>query len=136
MGKGDDLITFKVPKVEKIRSLNLLEPQGPAQACSGKTLPVTCRVIDSFNTTNSAFSYIILCVFFMVLKTNRYYYSTHPSIVCPLIKLFPLRYELIIDIFLSTPYISCMNLRIYMKHKTNLSYIHSTEKCSISHRKS
>jgi hypothetical protein len=37
--KGDDLTTFTVPKVEKIRYLNLPNPQGPAQACSGKTLP-------------------------------------------------------------------------------------------------
>jgi hypothetical protein len=36
---GDDLTTFIVPKVEKIRSLNLPDPQGLAQACSGKTLP-------------------------------------------------------------------------------------------------
>ena len=36
--KGDDITTFIVPNVEKIRSLNLLYPQGPAQACSGKTL--------------------------------------------------------------------------------------------------
>jgi hypothetical protein len=36
---GDDLTTFIVPKVKKIRSLNLPDPQGPAQACSGKTLP-------------------------------------------------------------------------------------------------
>jgi hypothetical protein len=39
--KGDDLRTFIVPKVEKIRSLNLLESQGPAQACSRKTLPLS-----------------------------------------------------------------------------------------------
>jgi hypothetical protein len=38
--KGDDLTTFIVPKVEKIRSLNLPDPQGPAQASSGRTLPV------------------------------------------------------------------------------------------------
>jgi hypothetical protein len=38
--KGDDLTTFIVPKVEKIRSLNLPYPHGPAQAFSGKTLPV------------------------------------------------------------------------------------------------
>ena len=38
--KGDDITTFIVPKVEKIRSLNLPEPLGPAQACSGKTLPL------------------------------------------------------------------------------------------------
>jgi hypothetical protein len=37
---GDDLTTFIVPKVEKLRSLNLPDPQGPAQACSGKTLPL------------------------------------------------------------------------------------------------
>ena len=37
--KGDDITTFIVPKVEKIRSLNLPDPQGPAQACSEKTLP-------------------------------------------------------------------------------------------------
>jgi hypothetical protein len=38
--KGDDLTTFIVPKVEKIRSLNLPDHQGPAQASSGKTLPL------------------------------------------------------------------------------------------------
>jgi hypothetical protein len=38
--KGDDLSTFTVPKVEKIRSLSLPDPQGPAQACNGKTLPL------------------------------------------------------------------------------------------------
>jgi hypothetical protein len=32
--------TFIVPKVEKIRSLNLPDLQGPAQACSGKPLPL------------------------------------------------------------------------------------------------
>jgi hypothetical protein len=37
--KGDDLTTFIVPKVEKIRSLKLLEPQEPAQACKGKISP-------------------------------------------------------------------------------------------------
>jgi hypothetical protein len=36
---GVDLTTFIVPKVEKIRSLNLPEPQGSVQACSGKSLP-------------------------------------------------------------------------------------------------
>ena len=40
MRKGDDLITFIVPKVEKIRGLNLPDPHGPAQACSGKALPL------------------------------------------------------------------------------------------------
>ena len=38
MRKGDDLTIFTVPKVEKIQSLNLPDPQGPARACSGKTL--------------------------------------------------------------------------------------------------
>jgi hypothetical protein len=38
--KGDDLTTFIVPKVEKIRSLNLPDPQGLAQTCNGKTLPL------------------------------------------------------------------------------------------------
>ena len=41
---GDDLITFVVPKVEKIRSPNLPNPQGPAQACSGKTLPLPVQL--------------------------------------------------------------------------------------------
>ena len=36
--RGDDLTTFIVPKVEKIRSLNLPDPQGSTQACSGKIL--------------------------------------------------------------------------------------------------
>jgi hypothetical protein len=35
--KGDDLTTFIEPNVEKIRSLNLLVPQGALQVCSGKT---------------------------------------------------------------------------------------------------
>jgi hypothetical protein len=33
-----------MPEVEKIQSLNLPDPQGPFQACSGKTLPLP--VID------------------------------------------------------------------------------------------
>jgi hypothetical protein len=35
VSRCDDLATFTVPKVEKIRSLNLPDPQGLAQACSG-----------------------------------------------------------------------------------------------------
>jgi hypothetical protein len=38
--KGDDLTTFTVPKVEKIRSHNLPDPQGPLQAYNRKTLPL------------------------------------------------------------------------------------------------
>jgi hypothetical protein len=38
--KGDDLTTFIGPEVEKIRSVNVPDPQGPAQACSGRTLPL------------------------------------------------------------------------------------------------
>jgi hypothetical protein len=41
---GDELTTFIVPKVEKIRSLNLPDPQGPVQACNGKPLPYTVYV--------------------------------------------------------------------------------------------
>jgi hypothetical protein len=49
--KGDDISTFIVPKVENIRSLNLPDPQGPAQACSGKTLPFTSqRGFLTYNT--------------------------------------------------------------------------------------
>jgi hypothetical protein len=52
--KADDFTTFTVPKVEKIRSLNLLDPKGPAQARSektfiykGKDLSVTaCKIIE------------------------------------------------------------------------------------------
>jgi hypothetical protein len=48
---GDDLTTFIVPNVEKIRSLDLPDPQRPVQARSAKTLPlpfldlypVTCK---------------------------------------------------------------------------------------------
>jgi hypothetical protein len=40
VSKGDYLTTFIVPKVEKIRSLNLADPQGPTCASSGKTLPL------------------------------------------------------------------------------------------------
>jgi hypothetical protein len=39
-GEKGDLITFTMPKVEKIQSLNLPDPQGPAQNCRGKTLPL------------------------------------------------------------------------------------------------
>ena len=39
MPKGDDLTTFIVPEVMKIRSLNLPDPQVPVQACSRNTLP-------------------------------------------------------------------------------------------------
>jgi hypothetical protein len=42
---GDDLTTFIMPKVEKIRGLNLPDPQGPSQACIGKTLPFTFIVM-------------------------------------------------------------------------------------------
>ena len=40
MRKSDDLTTFIVPKLEKIQNLNLLEPQEPHQACSGRPLPL------------------------------------------------------------------------------------------------
>ena len=36
MRKGDDLTTFTGPKVEKIRSLNLPDPQEPARPVAGK----------------------------------------------------------------------------------------------------
>ena len=39
MSKGGDLTIFMVAKIERSRSLNLLEPQQPLQACSGKPLP-------------------------------------------------------------------------------------------------
>jgi hypothetical protein len=45
--KGDDLTTFIVPKVEKIRSLNLPEPHGPAQARSGKALSLHLPILTS-----------------------------------------------------------------------------------------
>jgi hypothetical protein len=48
--KSDDLTTFIVPKVEKIWSLNLPDPQGPAQACSGKPLPFTWDLRTGFIT--------------------------------------------------------------------------------------
>ena len=35
MSKGDDLTTVIVPKADKIRSLNLPDPQGPAQPVAG-----------------------------------------------------------------------------------------------------
>ena len=44
MRKGDDLTAFIVPKVEKIQSLNLPDPQGPAQACGGKTFITSKRI--------------------------------------------------------------------------------------------
>ena len=40
MRKGDDLTIFIASKVKKIRSLNLPDPQGLSQACSGQTLPL------------------------------------------------------------------------------------------------
>ena len=40
MCKGDDLITFIAPKVEKIRSLNLPEPLGPPWPVAGPPLPL------------------------------------------------------------------------------------------------
>ena len=57
MRKGDDLTTFIVPKVEKIRSLNLRDPQGPAQACSGKALPLPFLIIlrDTNKKSDSVF---------------------------------------------------------------------------------
>ena len=44
-----------MPKVEKIRSLNLPDPQGPVQACSGKALPFT-DIVD-FITSERAQSF-------------------------------------------------------------------------------
>jgi hypothetical protein len=44
VGKGDDLTAFIVPKVEKIQSLNLPDPQGPTQDCSGKTFITSKRM--------------------------------------------------------------------------------------------
>jgi hypothetical protein len=43
---GKDSRCVRVLKVEKIRSFNLPDPQGPARACSGKTLPLlqTCII--------------------------------------------------------------------------------------------
>jgi hypothetical protein len=41
--KGDGLTTLIAPKVEKILSLYLPDSQGPAQACSGKSLPLLYR---------------------------------------------------------------------------------------------
>ena len=38
MRKGDDLTTFIVPKVEKIRGLNLPEPLGPPRPVAGQLL--------------------------------------------------------------------------------------------------
>jgi hypothetical protein len=42
-------------KVEKIRSLNLPDPQGPAQACRGKTLLFTFTVINMITTSYPLF---------------------------------------------------------------------------------
>ena len=41
MLKADDLTTFIVPNVKKIRSLNLPDPQGPVEACSGTAFYTT-----------------------------------------------------------------------------------------------
>ena len=38
MCKADDLTAFIVPNVKKIRGLNLPDPHGPVQACSGTAL--------------------------------------------------------------------------------------------------
>ena len=57
MRKGDDLTTFMVSKVEKIRSFNLPDSQGPSQACSGKKLPLPILVCMHLS------AYVILKVF-------------------------------------------------------------------------
>ena len=64
MRKGDDLTTFIAPKVEKIRNLILPDPQGPAQACSGNSLPFTLPVM---NTSFSHTLLIVKCFFFRTL---------------------------------------------------------------------
>ena len=53
MRKGDDLIAFIVPKVEKIRGLNLPDPHGLAQACSGTDLLFTLLVLHLKNKTKN-----------------------------------------------------------------------------------
>jgi hypothetical protein len=39
--KADDLTTLIVPNLKKILNLNLPDPHGPMQACSGIALPLT-----------------------------------------------------------------------------------------------
>ena len=54
-----------MPEVEKIRSLNFLNPQGPGQVCSGKTLPspyvpsAACSVLVFIHEHEST------CIFFI-----------------------------------------------------------------------
>ena len=84
MRKGDDLITFTLPKVEKIRSLNLPYPQGPVQACSGKTLPsihrhILCATLHNFfaksdvNRPNIFQNFIRLTTIHVNFKTLEYF---------------------------------------------------------------
>jgi hypothetical protein len=55
VSRGDDLTTFIVPKVMKIQSLNLPDPQGPVQACSGTTLPLHLPLL-----TVAYYSFIVI----------------------------------------------------------------------------
>jgi hypothetical protein len=41
-----------MPQVMKIRSLNLPDPQGPAQACRGKTLPLPLLCFRIFDNSS------------------------------------------------------------------------------------
>jgi hypothetical protein len=68
--KGDGLTTFMVPKVEKIRSLNLAGPQGPAQACSGKRLFLQLCTFWNWTIIEIAYNFIATCDFQNTLK-NR-----------------------------------------------------------------
>jgi hypothetical protein len=51
--KADDLL----PKVMKIRSLNLPDPQGPAEACSGKTLSLPINRKGRFGVESGGSGY-------------------------------------------------------------------------------
>ena len=83
MRKGDDLTTFIVPKVEKIRSLNLPDPQGPVQACSGKALP-----LSSFQSLiDTLFSGVCLFSSLLVELSDNTRYNTWVGIAQSVLRL-------------------------------------------------
>jgi hypothetical protein len=73
---GEDLATFIVPKVEKIRSLNLPDPQGPAQACSGgkekKEKKKKSVRIEQEMTTSVSFNCALLCLYINSAAGSRF----------------------------------------------------------------
>jgi hypothetical protein len=61
--KGDDLTTFIVPKVKKIRSLNLPEPHGPPQPVARQLylLPYTLRCSCKLNDVERKLKVVKMC---------------------------------------------------------------------------